>query len=498
MLTLSEAKATKWYRQSGAGVPLCLGLPILSLAECMQAYCGLYFPKDVSIYKKTKSGYLFFHYFDYYLTLEQSRKIFDLIDNNFALFEKMKDEFYVHAQSSEKIGLKIIEKGLEDPGFANDYSEFIDESVKFWINSLYLDLLDPIENEIIDYIFDNRKKELSKADLNLLFSPDEPSILQKEQYDLVKISEADDADQIKLLTEHSEKYYFIKNDYESASYLDAGYFKLQLEKLKGDPKLKENLQRNVQMIEQNKQKKIDLVEKMGLDVATRKKLDFFNWSTIFRDDRKKYTQISCYILLELASKISKDRNIDLESLKFAMPKELPTIISGDADLLKELESRRETGVVIFADVPGKSEIVSGDVVNYYFESIEGSIKASEIKGSVASSGRVIGSVKVILNQNEFSKMEKGDVIVTSMTRPEFVPILQMASAVITDEGGITCHAAIVSRELGLPCITGTQIASKSLKDGDIVDVDAIHGIIKIIKKVSKRVGSADGGKKVGE
>jgi len=70
-----------------------------------------------------------------------------------------------------------------------------------------------------------------------------------------------------------------------------------------------------------------------------------------------------------------------------------------------------------------------------------------------------------------------------MTRPDMAPILKKAAAFVTNEGGITCHAAIVSRELNKPCIIGTKIATKVLKDGDTVEVNANNGVVKIIKKV---------------
>jgi len=72
--------------------------------------------------------------------------------------------------------------------------------------------------------------------------------------------------------------------------------------------------------------------------------------------------------------------------------------------------------------------------------------------------------------------------VTSMTTPEFVPAMRKAKAIVTDEGGVTCHAAIVSRELNKSCVIGTKNASKVLKDGDLVEVDAEKGLIKIIKE----------------
>ncbi|MFA6445786.1 MAG: PEP-utilizing enzyme [Candidatus Paceibacterota bacterium] len=68
-----------------------------------------------------------------------------------------------------------------------------------------------------------------------------------------------------------------------------------------------------------------------------------------------------------------------------------------------------------------------------------------------------------------------------MTRPDFLSLMNKASAFITDEGGITCHAAIVARELNKPCIIGTKIATKVLKDGDMVEVDAERGVVRIIK-----------------
>jgi hypothetical protein len=70
-----------------------------------------------------------------------------------------------------------------------------------------------------------------------------------------------------------------------------------------------------------------------------------------------------------------------------------------------------------------------------------------------------------------------------MTRPEFVPLMKKAGAIITNEGGITCHAAIIARELKKPCIIGTKIATQVLKDGDFVEVDADAGVVRILEQV---------------
>ena len=79
------------------------------------------------------------------------------------------------------------------------------------------------------------------------------------------------------------------------------------------------------------------------------------------------------------------------------------------------------------------------------------------------------------------KMKAGDIMVSIQTMPELLPAMKMAAAFVTDMGGITSHAAIVSREMKTPCIVGTRIATRVLKDGDLVEVDANKGIVKIIK-----------------
>jgi len=100
-----------------------------------------------------------------------------------------------------------------------------------------------------------------------------------------------------------------------------------------------------------------------------------------------------------------------------------------------------------------------------------------LKGLGASPGFSTNIVKVLASEKEISKIESGNILVTSMTTPDFVPAMRKASAIITDEGGMTCHAAIVSRELGIPCIVGTGNATKVLKDGMVVTVDANKGIV---------------------
>jgi len=100
-----------------------------------------------------------------------------------------------------------------------------------------------------------------------------------------------------------------------------------------------------------------------------------------------------------------------------------------------------------------------------------------VKGLGASPGRVVGKVVIIHDKNELDKVQKGDVLVTEMTDPDMVPAMERAAAIVTNEGGLTSHAAIVSRELGVPAIVGTLDATSKLSDGMIVTVDASNGVV---------------------
>jgi len=103
-----------------------------------------------------------------------------------------------------------------------------------------------------------------------------------------------------------------------------------------------------------------------------------------------------------------------------------------------------------------------------------------VKGIPASPGVASGRVKVALTVEEAEKkMQRGDILVTRMTDPDWVPYMKLASAIVTDEGGLTAHAAIVARELGIPAVVGTGNATKVLKDGMIVTVDGSKGVVML-------------------
>lgn len=102
-----------------------------------------------------------------------------------------------------------------------------------------------------------------------------------------------------------------------------------------------------------------------------------------------------------------------------------------------------------------------------------------IKGLPGSPGKVTGKARVIKSLDNIEKFEPGDILVTVATNPTWTPLMHMASAIVTDLGGTLCHAAIVSREYGIPAVVGTKKATTKIKDGDEVRVDGEKGAVEI-------------------
>ena len=100
-----------------------------------------------------------------------------------------------------------------------------------------------------------------------------------------------------------------------------------------------------------------------------------------------------------------------------------------------------------------------------------------VRGLGAAPGVAAGPVRVIAALGDGAELAEGEVLVTHMTAPDWVPLMRRAAAIVTDSGGMTCHAAIVSRELGIPCVVGTAEATKVLRDGELVTVDAGAGVV---------------------
>lgn len=190
---------------------------------------------------------------------------------------------------------------------------------------------------------------------------------------------------------------------------------------------------------------------------------------------------ACYYSRPLLQEVARRMNLSYNDFIYLLPQEIDNFFNKNKNInIAEIKQRQQA--YVFVNKP-KMEIFTGAVVEKFKKEHEQKVTAvRELRGSPANIGFVKGIVKVIKDKSELPKVQKGDILVAQLTTPDFVPAMERAAAFITDTGGITSHAAIIAREFNKPCIVGTEIATKVLKDGDVVEVDATNGVVKIIKK----------------
>lgn len=150
--------------------------------------------------------------------------------------------------------------------------------------------------------------------------------------------------------------------------------------------------------------------------------------------------------------------------------------------------KRDKGFALIPGIyqgEGSFEELKNKFPNFRFDEEKIGDISSELKGQSAYRGKVSGRVRIVKRTDQAEMVAEGEVIVSPMTTPDFAPAMKKAIAFVTDEGGITCHAAIIARELSKPCIIGTKVATQVLHDGDLVEVDADSGVVRILERMGE-------------
>ena len=384
---------------------------------------------------------------------------------------------------------KTVNSGLRDfsdKELLKSFSEFDDMHIDFWVEGFLPELSnwggEKILKELVEKYHPNNYIEI----LEKLGAPEDLSFFQKEEKELLELKFIKNKKELeKKLTKHQQKYYWLENSYCFTKELDVDHFKKILSRVsiqKAKEKIKEikNHKKNTSQAKKEIIKKYK-IKKEIVDVAEK-----LTYCIVWQDFRKKYIFILNHIISKFVQEISQRNKIPFKSLCYYAPKEIKDLLMSGK---KISTTERYRGFWIYYDEKKNSIwYVSGEkaikmVQSFLKTQLDKKIK--EFKGAVVSLGRkskVKGIAKILKTPRNLEKMKKGNILVASMTSPDYILAMRKASAILTDEGGMTCHAAIVSRELKIPCLVSTKIATKVLKDGDEVEVDANKGVVKIINK----------------
>lgn len=223
------------------------------------------------------------------------------------------------------------------------------------------------------------------------------------------------------------------------------------------------------------------IDKLQPSKKERHFLENASYNIFFKDWRDDLRREFVYIWSPLFDRIAREFRIDRDLLGLLTLDELEKALQRNSIDRGLIASRRKKQIIVASR--GQSlimKVVEENLQKFqkYIVSSEKTDLQAEIRGIVAYRARVQGRVVVLHSYHDVKKVQNGDVLVANTTHPNYLPAMKKAVAFVTNEGGIISHAAIVAREMKKPCIVGTKFATKVLKDGDMVEVDAEKGIVR--------------------
>ena len=343
-------------------------------------------------------------------------------------------------------------------------------------------------------VLENFLKKKIKSDpakfteyLNILVSPTKFSLAREEEINFLRLSK--DFKEKRLskakldlsLEKHLKNYAWIPTDFGMGKHWTRSDLKKKL-----NDYLKISLTERIKELKREPQKLIKrksaIITKLKMSRKSQRLAEICALTGFIRLHRRYvWSQIFYYgefLLKELQRRLKLK---SLDDLLFLTYEEIHSALLQNQPIDKTLLRTRQRTKFVVHIIKDKVNYYSGNEAIRYlnsqtFEKIPAEIK--ELKGTPAFVGRIKGKVKIVSRLSDMTKVLKGDILVANETTPDLLPAMKRAGAFVTDEGGLGCHAAIIARELKKPCVVGTKIATKVLKDKDLVEVDAEKGIIK--------------------
>lgn len=315
-----------------------------------------------------------------------------------------------------------------------------------------------------------------------VYRPMDLPVSSVEQRDLLKLSVLSDDKFESALVTHCEKYKHLSLHNPDDEYFDLEYYRGRVKSLK-DPN---EYQKQKDLLESADQEIIEaneLLKNAVLPDVLKERVEFVRWFMYLRTECVDHMMLVNSAFKSVLNALVKKLDLPVEAVLHMTYEEIiSSLAQGKLSVKKELIMERLNNGYAYLIAPNASYLVTGKDVDILHELVipkGNEEKITELKGQTAFKGKVSGIARVILDRRQSKDLQEGEILVTTMTSPEFVPAMKLSAGIITNEGGILCHAAIMSRELRKPCIIGTKTATDAIKTGQRVTLDADMGTITI-------------------
>lgn len=386
------------------------------------------------------------------------------------------------------------------------FNDFFNKCIKFWVLCLSTDSFHDFTQNYVESLAQKQKVvpfgELQSLAQELSLS-DKKVFLDEQRKDLYKIIlkyyqaikglkglKKAPIDFQKKLEEHAQKYFWLQNNYKREKILKPKDFWQQvLLILKNKPKkMIEHEIKGIKNYESRvKSRKKSIIKRLNLNKEARVFFKLASLWSYIQDEKKRLNLISDHFVFSFAKEFAKRLKMPLNIFYHLTLEEIKKgLLDKKQAPVKKVQSRMVQSV--FITIPSRGEWAPPKTAKQIWQLLFSVKKIKELKGLVVCKGGMVklkGLVQIVLDPEDV-RFKKGRILVTSMTRPDFVPLMKKVKAIIANEGGLTSHAAIVSRELNIPCVIGTKIATNILQDGDLIEINFKKGVIKILKRHARQ------------
>ncbi len=393
---------------------------------------------------------------------------------------------------------RTIDRRLKSDPSSKNVLGLLVHFYEYYLNALVFML---VPHSIERYLVREIESRVTDEDARRIFL--EPSDAYDEQTEsalriaLHIVRHGKDATYEHMLEKHARSYAFLPMWALENKPYDKSYFKEQIDSLLSNAKsLAPRLEDMLSMAKRRKALIAKEMKRLKLDRVTRDYIFMMQEYISLRTYRRIALTKSHYLIQPLLDQIAQQLSLSMSQVYLLSFEEMIAGLKGSIqpDELALRSNKRKNGwaLLLLDGTPlefnGPEEIIAA-IERYRIMGNSVRETDNSISGRSVSKGVVKGVARIVLDARDLDRVQDGDILVTKMTTPEFVPAMNRAAGIITDEGGVTCHAAIVSRELGVPCIVGTKDATAKLKDGDLVQLDANSGIVRVLSRTT--VGTTD-------
>ncbi len=429
-----------------------------------------------------KSG----HVYDYYIPEKEWKNFLEKIGKNILkndlldhkkIFKREMKEFLKAARVFGDFGPKI--KNLSNDKLNKFFSKIEEKEIIFakyafipWAIDLYLF---PILEKRLNKI----DKEKCSKWLEIISEPTKRSALSRHQLDLIKLKLSRSMSKEKI-KKHLQKYSWLPIYNIGDKLWSEKDLHYQLSQISNPEKsLKQNIE-NFQERLKNYQKAI---KEINPNRSLRRLINFIHEYTFLRDERVDIWKRELIYKMIFYKEIARRFKLNIFDVVNLTNEEIFILLkSGKSGNLKSIKKRKAEHLMFIQNRELKIVIDKSKIEKIKKRYLNLELGQKILKGFVAFKGKILGKARVITDQKKVREFKNGEILVAHHTSPAYIVAIKKAAAVVTDEGGITSHAAIISRELKIPCITATKMASKIIKTGDLVEVNANEGIVKILKR----------------